>query len=228
MESISAILRRSTTSPNESTRPDPAPCEVCGRVRAPVWNPLFGRWAMSTLCDRCHDRETEEPKPVPTIGPAHMTFDAFEPETDSQKAALEVVQGGGSVWLWGSPGTGKTHLAVAAAKIGEGTVRFENVPDLLGRLRTAAVEGDVEAMIADLRSASLVVFDDIGVERPTPFAVECLYRIVDSRYTAGRRVIVTSNVPPSKVAATLGARTHSRLRGMCKVVNVIAPDRRTR
>jgi DNA replication protein DnaC len=88
------------------------------------------------------------------------------------------------------------------------------------------MNGDVEKHISHLRYVRILVLDDLGVERPTPLVLESLYRIIDTRADEGLRTIVTSNGKPSALAATLGARIHSRLLGMCKVIHIDGPDGR--
>jgi len=244
MESVSAILRDTMASPNEATRPAATTC-ACGATLEPVWCP-FPRphWSTMTVCDECaararqgqRDRELREAACAKAVSrlrlsplAERMTLDAYRPVTSSQEAALAAVASGTSVWLHGAPGVGKTHLATAAAlqaaSTGEHVERWL-VSEFAASVRADAMGDGAEVTIRALKAAALVVLDDIGAERPTPIVVESLHRIIDYRYERGTRVIVTSNAAPSVVARAIGARVHSRLLGMCKVVHMTGPDSR--
>ncbi|TET98694.1 MAG: AAA family ATPase, partial [Dehalococcoidia bacterium] len=97
-----------------------------------------------------------------------------------------------SGWLVfsGPSGCGKTHLAAAIANrcIEQGRpALFMVVPDLLDHLR-AAYRPDSEIGYDELfelvRSAPLLILDDMGVHSSTPWADEKLFQIVNHRYQA--------------------------------------------
>jgi DNA replication protein DnaC len=240
MPNLKTLLAEGIT-PDESTRPGDGVCG-CGAAIAPRW--IWRRWIVGAVCHDCSSRADEERRALEaSFGIAErvaamnlgkrarrMTFDAFVPGTDSQHDAMALVCDGlSSVWLHGKPGCGKTHLATAAAiEAAKGDMRVARwlVADLMARLRTEAMGDGMEATVSWLGSCDLLVLDDLGVDRPTPLATESLYRIVDRRYEDDLRTIVTSNAPPSVVAKTIGARVHSRLVGMCKVVKMDGPDAR--
>ena len=49
-------------------------------------------------------------------------------------------------------------------------------------------------ILARLNSAKLVIFDDLGAERNTDYALEKIYNIVDSRYRRQKPMIFTTNL----------------------------------
>lgn len=250
MESLSRILSRTTVSPDESSRPKPVTCS-CGAVVQAVWVQLpRPHWSPRSMCPDCAeeaaerdaaaiaDRALEEAsdrirRAINIVAPSpdalKMTFDSYTPRTASQVQAAATVRAHRSVWLHGNPGVGKTHLATAAAieaaSCGE-SVERHLVADLMARLRREEREDGMDASVERLRSLDLLVLDDLGVERPTPLVLEALYRIIDHRCQYHRRMIVTSNDAPSKIARTIGLRLHSRLVGECEVIKVDGPDGR--
>ena len=93
-------------------------------------------------------------------------------------------------WLsfCGRSGTGKTHLASAVFKrlqpafqdhssLLTGAHRY-TWPRLLPRLRDGAYW-----LLDDIRDCHLLFLDDFGTERPTEFALEKLYEIIESAYS---------------------------------------------
>ena len=53
---------------------------------------------------------------------------------------------------------------------------------------------DESDIVRRLNRAKLVIFDDLGAERSTDYALEKVYNIVDSRYRARLPMILTSNL----------------------------------
>jgi DNA replication protein DnaC len=133
----------------------------------------------------------------------------------------------------GTPGVGKTYLAVAALrhKIENGLLnaRFINVPLFLDAVRSSfkfsddSVQSDFQ-FICD--RASVVVLDDFGKERATDWATERLYVIVESRYSSMLPTIVTSNRTLDELNDLGYGATVSRLTEMCTVVKVGGSDLR--
>ncbi len=136
------------------------------------------------------------------------------------------------VFLCGPVGCGKTHLAVALLReVVQGSIRFLSVPELMLRLRESfrdgarSSEGDI---IDACAGCDLLVLDDLGVEKPSEFAVQSLYLVVDRRYSEMRRTVITSNFTIGEIAERVGDRIASRIAGMCRVVELQGEDRRVR
>lgn len=146
-------------------------------------------------------------------------------------------RGGKSLLLLGPTGTGKTHAAYGALRrLAEAGVPFLSwraaaEADLLAECR--ALDGFGEQALDLYLSADLLLIDDLGTSRRTPFAVETTRRIVDYRYANKMPMIITTNLEfeASKPGAldlptALGARTASRLAEMTIPVFLDGPDRR--
>lgn len=133
-------------------------------------------------------------------------------------------------WLsfCGPSGTGKTHLAgevFSSLRLGfhahpsllSGALQFI-WPRLLQRLRN----GDYWLM-DDIRDCHLLFLDDFGTERPTEFALEKLYEIIESRNR--KWAILTANLSVEQIGDRMDNRIASRLiRGGSVVVDVMAQD----
>ena len=162
-----------------------------------------------------------------------MTFENFREER-GKVAALRVVSewrpGERGLLLYGPPGTGKTHLACAVANrlLESGTFcRF---------LRTVQMpkhDADEVERLSDPDEVPVLVLDDVGTEKGTERALECLYSVIDGRLWAGAPLILTTNYRPEDLRKRLdeggrgyGTRILSRLREMCDFVPVGGKDMR--
>ena len=83
--------------------------------------------------------------------------------------------------------------------------------------------------IASFNHYSLLIIDDLGIERSTEYAKEQVYAVIDERYKANLPLIITTNLTineirnPENVA---DARIYIRVLEMCTPVHVGGGDRR--
>lgn len=156
------------------------------------------------------------------------TVDDFTGQTRSELEgwAEPPGPGGRNLLLLGPVGVGKSHAAVAAARLlfDRGTeVRFLPVVELLDLLRPGGPEG----ALYDLADLDCLVLDDLGSERPTDWTAERLYALVNRRWLEERPTIVTSNLAAGALEEAVGPRVFSRLVGNGSVgVGLSGPDRR--
>ena len=122
--------------------------------------------------------------------------------------------------LWGGVGSGKTFYAacIANALIEQGvTVMMTNFAKILNKL-SGMYSDDKNAFVASLMSYSLLIIDDLGIERNTEFALEQVFNIIDERYKTRLPLIVTTNLSmntlknPEDIAHQ---RIYDRVLAMC-------------
>ncbi len=155
------------------------------------------------------------------------------------KAAEESAKSDRSLVLAGNYGCGKSHLAAAILNNvlrRQKTGLYISVPEMIDVLRNAAwSKGEERPMkvLEGIVEVDVLVLDDLGKERPTAFASEQLFRIIDGRYTAQKQTIVTTNhTEPGTLAYKAGDHGEaicSRLQEMCGAGGWIvsqAPDYR--
>lgn len=132
---------------------------------------------------------------------------------------------GKGLLLWGNVGTGKSYLAgcIANALLDKGVpVLMTNFSRLLNRL-TDFSAGDKNAYIQSLNAYRLLIVDDLGVERGSDFVKEQVFQIIDSRYRTGLPMIVTTNLPLSRLKDPKDlayARIYDRLLERCTPILV--------
>jgi len=128
---------------------------------------------------------------------------------------------GRGIWFQGDIGTGKTTLAMlisATALRDSHSVAIYSLPRLLGLLRETfddEAEASLSTLLDRLAAVELLHVDDVGAEQSSPWVLEQLYTIVNTRYEDGRAMVLTTNLPLEDLREQIGDRTVSRLVEMC-------------
>jgi DNA replication protein DnaC len=162
---------------------------------------------------------------------ARFTFDNLMPEGRSgnkraqeqfsrayQAAKAFAAEPKGWLVLSGPSGSGKTHLAAAIVndRIARGQPAFYiTTPDLLDRIRASFnpdSEMPYDEFFDQLKSDSLLVLDDLGVQSATPWAKEKLDQLLTSRFNSESPTVIVAITPLEQMDDRLRTRlTDSRL-----------------
>ena len=136
-------------------------------------------------------------------------------------------------WLvmTGTYGCGKTHLAAAIGNFRKGMGDkpvFVVVPDLLDHLRATfspSSSTSYDELFNRVKSAQILVLDDLGTQSATPWAREKLYQIFNERYNAKLPTVITMSCN----LEDLDARIRSRMLDtrVCKIYEILAPSFRS-
>ena len=96
----------------------------------------------------------------------------------------------------GDVGTGKSFFAgcIANALLDKGIpVLMTNFSRILNTL-TGMYSDDRSQFIDSFNKYSLLIIDDLGIERSSEFALEQVFNVIDSRYRSKKPLIVTTNL----------------------------------
>lgn len=101
--------------------------------------------------------------------------------------------------FWGVPGTGKTHVACCVGNKLMEEFRPVFATSFVKLLEKPFTKSELSDLIARMNVAQLLILDDLGAERDTDYSLEVVYNVVDSRYRAGKPMIITTNLSLSEM-----------------------------
>ena len=108
----------------------------------------------------------------------------------------EMLQTGQGLLFWGNVGTGKTFLAGCIAnalleqKIPVLMTSFPKILNALGGLYSS----ERNAYLTSLNRYTLLVIDDMGIERESQYTIETIYTVIDECYKSKKPFIITTNI----------------------------------
>ena len=202
----------------------PIPC-ACQTEAAQVEKEQEARKKTEDLRERC----------LPGKGMRGHTF-----ETASETKHIQIARRYVEKWeeirernigllFWGNTGTGKSFAAhcIANALIDRGiSVRLFSTVDLITRLMDRETRDRAMELVT---TVPLLILDDVGAERDTPFAREQLCAVIETRSESQLPLIVTTNYSVEKMKTSSDPamqRIFDRLDALCVRIAVTGESRR--
>jgi len=173
---------------------------------------------------------------------SHQTFGTFSLREDEKLSAKDLKtldeafktaqsfaeDPKGWLMLMGTYGCGKTHLASAIAnyQASQGfPVLFVVVPDMLDHLRATfnpASDASYDRRFDEIRTAPLLVLDDLGSQATKPWVQEKLYQLYNYRYNAELPTVITTADALEEIDPRLRARLMDRR--LVKIAPITVPS----
>ena len=132
-----------------------------------------------------------------------------------------------SLLLFGPTGTGKTHAALAIARLATEkglSVVYGPVQTLFRKLEREHFRNEEGETEESLLACDLLVLDDVGTEMSTAFTNACLYNILNGRLLAGSPTLISTNLTPAEWSTRYGEAIASRVLGTFEPLAFTAND----
>jgi DNA replication protein DnaC len=226
-------------------------CQVCGDIG---WQ--IKKWGETETAERCQCQRSkrQEQRRLKARIPdryLHCSLENYEihPGYDgSQERAKMIVEQfvkdypavETGLLLMGSCGVGKTHLAVATIKeLIEKAIPclFYDFRDLIKELQdtySSDSESSEFDVLKPVLTKEVLVLDELGARKMSPWAQEMLTHILIQRYNKKLITLITCNwmdegykgIEEETLEQRIGYRLRSRLYEMCRTIVIRGPDHR--
>lgn len=228
-------------------------CKVCDGPRQTIITPPFEGAKPRTVrcwcsCPTEYDKMRAQEKQWAADTARNVCFKGFEKykgwtfdkddgrQRELMQAAKEYAEqfpqhlkDGKGLLLYGPVGTGKSvaTACIANAILAKGyRAKFTSISDVADELWAAE---DKAAYLRHLVKYDLLILDDLGTERKTPYMQEMVYKVINARYAEGGPVLITTNLTREEMGnpADIGyKRIYSRALERCLAIHVDGADRR--
>ena len=225
MQRIETVLERARASSPPQPPQKPAPrfessprgeCDRCKGagfvyVDVPLGHPDFGK---AVPCG-CRKRNPASALPGRFQDTTFGSFDlSRNPNMREAFEKCEALVRGDieSVFLYGPPGLGKTHLLAATVRWRlehDQAAAFHECTEMLATVQSAQfdAERDIDTEIKALASPDyLMALDDLGTHNRTAWREEQLYRVLNRRYGQRAPTIISSNTPLEEIDGRIRSR----------------------
>ena len=229
---------------------------MCGKCGSPKecfvsWGGRAAKLGCACSCEReeaeAYERRARQAERMRAMhaSPTHRLCLKGEPgcefdSADDSRRGFRVVRSYADKWaemapcgygliLIGPPGTGKTFAANCLANRFQGSglaVMVTNVAKAESVLWDAK-GGERSQVLEGLASYDLIVIDDLGAERESSYMDSRAFELVDACYRSGRPLVVTTNVPLSRLKDPKGlprTRIYDRVLERCQPVIFDGPS----
>lgn len=166
-------------------------------------------------------------------GKTLATIKGLEKEINTAK---EAIVNGNGLFITGSCGTGKTHLAVSLMidfAMKNRHLAPSDLPKFLPSVelfldlrQTFSSEQSEKSVLDRWSKPDLICIDDVGAEKISDWTRQSFYTLIDRRYRDMKQTIITSNLSLEKIATQIDDRISSRIVEMCVVIELNGDDYR--
>lgn len=134
--------------------------------------------------------------------------------------------------FWGDTGRGKTFFSESIGQqlLGQGYMVFYTRIGKIADACTANNGRDRTFVMNAVSRSDLLILDDLGVERDTPFMLEQADNIINTRYLSKKPLLTTTNLHPRDLISAedlAHKRPYERIMEMCRPVEIVGENRRT-
>lgn len=209
-------------------------------IKNPNVDPFCIKWFKIDTLQNESLLEDRQKKDIPLVlDDDGADRDAYMRLKQIQSQVESFVEQGGNIFIWSSnTGNGKSTFACKIINSFIDKIWYKsdlkcrclfiNVPKLLISLRDNITQKSdyVSHIKENVLTADIVVWDDIGTKGFTTFEMENLFNFIDSRLSAGKANIYTSNLMGEYLQEAIGDRLYSRVVNTSEIIQFVGKDKR--
>lgn len=157
------------------------------------------------------------------------SFDNYRCSNDKQRAVVEYMKQGKSAVVYGSNGTGKTHLAFAACRHqihSDNSARYVLAFDFFNEIKRSFGDNSTVMVVHQYTSYDYLVIDEIDKTIGTPTEFTYLYSLINKRYNYMRSTVLITNSTPSEFVTIIGQSALDRVASEGKVIELTGENYR--
>ena len=151
------------------------------------------------------------------------SFDNYECSNDKQRAVVEYLKQGRSAVIYGSNGTGKTHLAFASCRHqihNDKSAMYALAFDFFNEIKRSFNDNSTETVVGRYSAYDYLVIDEIDKTIGTPTEFMYLYSLINKRYNYMRSTVLITNATPSEFVTIIGQSALDRVASEGKVIEL--------
>ena len=156
-------------------------------------------------------------------------FENFIIQNDMQRRLIDYLKKDKSVVVYGSNGTGKTHLAFAAGLYhstqGQ-SCAYILAFDFFNEIKKAFTKGDPEAVIRKYAGYEYLIIDEVDKTHGTQNEFVYLYSLINKRYNSMKPTVMITNAKKEQLSETIGISTLDRIAGDGVIVEMVGENYR--
>lgn len=197
-------------------------CQMCGTPRQKIIRPLDKTLIVRCRC-QCQAETAQKEEAArkareledqyrsvgitdPVLRNATFESNTYDcPEMDFARKYVDhfptMRARGMGLLILGDVGTGKTFLAacIANALLQQGvSVMMTSFGRILGNM-PGITSGEQARYLNSFNRFELLIIDDLGAERDTPYVLEQVYSLIDIRYRSRLPLLITTNLTPDEL-----------------------------
>ncbi|MDC7221592.1 MAG: ATP-binding protein [Spirochaetales bacterium] len=223
-------------------------CPIHGEYESEVME-VFGVH-VETQCPMCEAQEKQDAQKKAKIEKVKSIEDAgvpsrflkcafqnYQRETNEQQESYDIAKGycdnlssnqdGSALFMCGSYGTGKTHLAISilkrhfqeTGKLGLYTTTMRMIRDIRSSYgsRDISEQQKIDCYV----KSPLLILDEVGVQFGTEGELILLFEVINGRYEEMKPTVLISNLTFKEMEKYLGERCVDRLKGQSGKISIM-------
>lgn len=153
----------------------------------------------------------------------NSTFSNYLCDTDKQKAIVAYLKQGKSAIIYGSNGTGKTHLAYACCfhQISQNkTAKYILAFDFFNEIRDSFDTHTSNDIVMQYAKYDYLVIDEVDKTQGTAMEFAYLYSLINRRYNDIKPTVLVTNSKPDELKVIVGASVIDRIGSDGKIIEL--------